>query len=96
MFNGCTSLNYIKCLATNALTIKATYHWVIDVSSIGTFIKVDNMASWAQGDSDIPSGWTVYTESEYELVRRHELSDLETRILKLEQALSNANIPIPE
>ena len=89
MFNGCTSLNYIKCLATNALTIKATYHWVIDVSSIGTFIKVDNMASWAQGDSDIPLRWTVYTESEYELVRKHELNEVNNNSVHLtEQSLT--------
>lgn len=60
MFNGCTSLNYIKCLATSRNVSKdVTYLWVQDVASTGTFVKAQSMTSWPSGNSGIPSGWTV-------------------------------------
>ena len=59
MFSGCSSLNYIKCLATDISATNCTYNWVYDVSSSGTFIKNSNMSDWTTGDNGIPSGWTV-------------------------------------
>lgn len=56
MFFGCTSLNYIKCLAETFGV--STSGWVYNVSPTGTFVKSAN-ATWATGDSGIPSGWTV-------------------------------------
>ena len=73
MFDGCTSLNYIKCLATNIPSSSCTSSWVNDVAATGTFIKADSMSSWTIDEDGIPSGWTVYTESEYSEVRHYEL-----------------------
>ena len=57
MFNGCTSLNYIKCLVDDVAYIGRQY-WVRGVSRTGTFVKSTN-ATWTTGDSGIPNGWTV-------------------------------------
>ena len=65
MFNGCTNLNYIKMLATDISATDCLYNWVIEISSIGTFVKHPNMTSLSTGTSGIPTGWTVYTEDEY-------------------------------
>ena len=75
MFEGCSSLNYIKCLATDISAHACTLNWVSDVATTGTFIKDDSMNDWTTGISGIPSGWTSYTESEYELVHKYELDD---------------------
>jgi hypothetical protein len=58
MFNGCTNLNQIKCLATDKSANSCTSGWVYGVSSTGTFVKHPNM-TWTTGVSGIPSGWTV-------------------------------------
>lgn len=62
MFEGCSSLNHIKCLG---------YHdyipgpdpgygeWVLGVAENGTFIKRAG-TTWVEGKNGIPSGWTVY------------------------------------
>ena len=57
MFDDCSSLNYIKCLAINFGSY-STDDWVTGVSSTGTFVKASS-ASWSTGASGIPSGWTV-------------------------------------
>lgn len=59
MFWGCTSLNYIKCLATDISAYRSTFAWVINIASLGTFIKATSMSSWTIGVDGIPSGWTV-------------------------------------
>ena len=69
MFNGCTSLNYVKCLATNP-SVGATYDWVRDTASSGTFVKAAGVTkfdwnSWRTAglyeipDDGIPNNWTV-------------------------------------
>ena len=63
MFGGCTSLNYIKCLATDISTSNCTNYWVSGVASTGTFVKNSNMTSWTEGNSGIPTGWTVENNS---------------------------------
>ena len=63
MFNGCTSLNYIKCLATDISTFNCTSNWVNGVASTGTFVKASSMTSWTTGVKGIPSGWTVQDAS---------------------------------
>lgn len=74
MFDGCTSLNYVKCLAT---TIVDTSHgddatttaWLAGVAATGTFVKADE-ADWSVKTltgaelNGIPSGWTVMNTSE--------------------------------
>jgi hypothetical protein len=59
MFYGCTSLNYIKCLATDISASNCTGSWVYNVAASGTFIKAEGMRSWTTGESGIPSGWLV-------------------------------------
>ena len=61
MFTGCTSLNYIKCLATDKSATDCLKSWVNNVASTGTFEKKAN-ASWSTGVNAIPSGWDVVEE----------------------------------
>ena len=61
MFHGCSSLIYIKCLATSLYddgdaSHFATYNWVAGVSSTGTFIQAEGV-TWPRGASGIPTGW---------------------------------------
>ena len=58
MFQDCTSLSEITCLATNTSAQYATYDWVKNVASSGTFYKNPNK-SWSRGTSGIPSNWTI-------------------------------------
>jgi hypothetical protein len=57
MFENCTNLNYIKCLATDKSTTH-TREWVMNINTTGTFIKHPD-ATWSTGKNGIPSGWTV-------------------------------------
>ena len=63
MFQGCSNLNYIKCMfhtapsSSSALTNPA-YYWVAGVASTGTFVRYPGV-NWPNGDSGIPNGWTV-------------------------------------
>lgn len=59
MFFNCSSLNYIKCLATNVKTWNIS-GWVSGVSPTGTFVCPDP-SIWTTGTDGIPSGWTVET-----------------------------------
>lgn len=60
MFDVCTSLNYVKCLATDISALLCTHSWIYSgVSPTGTFVKSASMNDWTVGDSGIPSGWTV-------------------------------------
>jgi len=60
MFNGCTNLNYIKCLATTGINENnSTTNWVQNVSSTGTFVK-DTNATWPTGNNGIPTGWYTF------------------------------------
>jgi hypothetical protein len=63
MFNGCTSLNYIKCLATDISATNCTQNWVMNAASSGTFVKNPNMSSWTSGTNGIPNGWTIQDAS---------------------------------
>ena len=67
MFQGCTSLSYIKCLAENPNNGSFTNNWVTSVQSSGTFEKSSvakdnegsNPTKWPRSNSGIPTGWTV-------------------------------------
>jgi len=59
MFEGCTNLNLIKCLATNISATSCTNNWVNGVAASGTFTKAASMSGWSTGNNGIPSGWTV-------------------------------------
>jgi len=62
MFTGCTNLNYIKCLAIDKTAYQCTYHWVLNVSPTGTFVKASGV-TWGSGTDGIPDGWTVIEEA---------------------------------
>jgi hypothetical protein len=63
MFNGCTSLNYIKAMFTTTPSTTYTKSWVDGVSASGTFVK-NSTAQWnVTGVNGVPSGWTVQTAS---------------------------------
>ena len=61
MFSGCTSLNYIRCLATDLSAPDCLSSWVENVSPTGTFVKKAGV-TWPTGANGIPSGWTVIEE----------------------------------
>ena len=70
MFNGSTSLNYVKCLATEG-TINgdgtlpsALDNWLGGVASTGTFEKLSGV-SYEAGGNGLPEGWTVKEIYEY-------------------------------
>lgn len=60
MFDGCSSLNYIKCLATD-LGSNNLGGFTNGVAATGTFVKATGMV-WPTGTSGIPDGWTVQEE----------------------------------
>ena len=59
MFQGCSKLQNITCLATNISASGCTSMWLAGVASTGTFIKASGFDGWSTGTSGIPSGWTV-------------------------------------
>ena len=59
MFQNCTSLSYIKCLATNISASNSHDNWLYNVASTGTFVKPTSMTLFPEGANGIPSGWTV-------------------------------------
>ena len=75
MFSGCINLNYIKAMFTTipSSSSSSTGSWVYGVAANGTFIK-NSAAEWnITGTNAVPTGWTVYTDEEYEIVRKYEL-----------------------
>lgn len=57
VFQGCTNLNYVKCLATN-VSESGYSNWLNGVSATGTFVKKAGV-TWPTGVNGIPEGWTV-------------------------------------
>lgn len=57
MFNGCSKINYIKCLLANPRSNWLSY-FTNGVSSTGTFVKKKGI-EWPSGTAGIPTGWTV-------------------------------------
>lgn len=64
MFKGCTSLKYVKCLATDISASSCTDGWLNNVAATGTFVKAASMNDWSSGGNGIPSGWTVVDDTE--------------------------------
>ena len=64
MFNGCTNLNYVKCLATDISARGCTTNWLKGVSRNGTFVKAADFDGWSTFDPDngIPERWKVLSE----------------------------------
>ena len=59
MFQNCTSLNYIKMLATDISSTTGLSYWVNGVAANGTFVKAASMTTLPSGVNGIPEGWTV-------------------------------------
>ena len=65
MFNGCTNMNYLKCLATDIPANRGcTTNWLKGTPTRGTrtFVKAEGFEGWTVGDSGIPNGWTIEEE----------------------------------
>ena len=75
MFIGCQKINYVKCLATDISATDCLTDWIDGTMPVGTFITAENKPAYESGTSGIPSGWNVYTESQYEEVRHYELAN---------------------
>ena len=58
MFYFCEKLSNVTCLATDISADKCVENWLKEVSATGTFKKAAG-AVWPEGESGIPSGWTV-------------------------------------
>lgn len=57
MFNGCSSLAFINCEATNpGEDVTATSNWVYGVAQQGRFAR-DTSVTWPIGVNGIPQGW---------------------------------------
>lgn len=59
MFNNCTSLRWMKCLATDISAYQCTNNWLENASTVGLFVKNPAMSSWPRTITGIPSGWNV-------------------------------------
>ena len=59
MFQDSSSLNYVKCLATDNISTSTISSWLSGVSSTGTFEKPTKAKYLNNSGSGIPSGWTV-------------------------------------
>lgn len=57
MFNNCSNLNEVYCLATAIAQYSTS--WLTGVSATGTFYKDPNATIWTPGQNGIPEGWTV-------------------------------------
>ena len=97
MFIRCERLRYVKCLATDISATNCLTDWVDGTMLLGTFITADTPPAWPSGTSGIPSGWTSYTESQYEEVRHYELANKvssTTENMKIEVVNSLPETPV--
>ena len=59
MFDGCSSLSTVTCLATDISASDSIYKWLNGTAASGTLHCASTMtSSWIPG-TNIPSGWTV-------------------------------------
>ena len=72
MFSSCKALNFIKCLLEQNDSDTGT--WMNNVAATGVFVRAVTTNLSNNSPSGIPSGWTAYTVSEYELAHRYELN----------------------
>ena len=63
MFNGCTNMNYLKCLATDISASNCTNNWLKGTPSktSSIFVKAAGV-DWPRNDSGIPDKWTIEEE----------------------------------
>lgn len=58
MFQRCTSLKSVTCLATNISASNCTKNWLQGVAASGTFTTPSSTNWPANSSSGIPYGWT--------------------------------------
>jgi hypothetical protein len=59
MFDGCTQLNSVKCMATDISATSCTRDWLKNVASTGT-VTAASAGIWTRdSESGIPTGWNV-------------------------------------
>ena len=58
MFANCENLCYVTSAATNVTAANCTKDWLKGVAAEGTIVVTAD-AAYSEGDSGIPSGWTV-------------------------------------
>ena len=56
MYQYCTNLSHIKCLATDISATGCLTNWTDGVAASGTFIQAEGV-EWPRGASGIPTGW---------------------------------------
>ena len=96
MLSTCPSLNYIKMIATDISANGCLNSWVSGVAANGILIKSANMNDLPNGEDGIPEGWQVYTEEEYELVRRYQLNNKENisnKVISLSSSSTDEQYP---
>ena len=59
MFQWCTNLSAVTCLATDISATDCTFDCLDGVAASGTFTKAASMTGWGSGRWGFPSGWTV-------------------------------------
>ena len=59
MFNGCTNLQYIECLATDISAPSATINWTKGIEKFGVLMKNPEMKGWKRGESAVPTEWDI-------------------------------------
>lgn len=59
LFDGCSSLNYVRCLATSGLTYDELSYWMYDVPAGGTFVRAAGVTWPSSKNYGVPSSWTI-------------------------------------
>lgn len=63
LFHMCSSLHYIRCMATDISALNSTKQWVEGLPKSGVFVKDINMYGFEVNNiNGIPIGWTVTEE----------------------------------
>jgi len=63
MFNGCSLLNSVKCMATDISATDCTKDWLKDVAAKGTLTAAPG-AAWPKNSANgNPTGWTAVQTS---------------------------------
>lgn len=62
MFFGCSTLAFIKMLATDITASSCLTSWATNVHNTGIFVKAAAMEDLPIGNNGIPAGWTVEDE----------------------------------
>ena len=59
MFQDCSSLNSVECLATDISASNCTKYWLYGTYSTGNFYKNPEMNDWTYGDYGVPNNWNI-------------------------------------